>query len=277
MARRRLSHAVMTPVRALDARGRMTPSYLVVGTKRGGSSALAEWITRHPQVAPSRAGKGSHYFDVNHWRGEAWFRSRFEKPRPEWRITGEASPYYMFHPLAPARMRETLPEARLIVVLREPVARAWSHFRRETDTGFETLTFPEALAAEDSRLEGELERLRTDPTHESYAHRHHTYRTRGHYAEQLRVLHEQFGPEQVLVVQSEAMFADPNRELERVWAFLGVDPVRLDDLRPVKPSAHEAEASPAVVEQLHRYYRPLNEELYRMPGVDFQWPAGVTS
>lgn len=273
----RLGHRAMAPVHAISARGAMDPSYLVAGTKRGGSSALASWIALHPQVAPCRAGKGTHYFDVNYARGRNWFRSRFEKPLPPWRVTGEASPYYMFHPLAPTRIRAELPAAQLIVVLREPVARAWSQYCRETDTGYEHLSFTEALAAEPQRLAGEEQRLVADPGYESFAHRHHSYRARGRYAEQLAVLHALFGPERVLVLQSEALFADPNRELERVWSFIRVDQVRLEGLDRVKPSVHEGTPSPAELEDLSRYYAPLNDQLYDMPGVDFVWPTVMAS
>lgn len=268
-----LLDTVLAPFRTMTSRGRMTPSYLVIGTKRGGSTALAAWICRHPQVAPCRSGKGTHYFDVNHARGRAWFLSRFPRQRLPWRVTGEASPYYMFHPLALRRIKETLPDVLLVVVLREPVSRAWSQFQRETDTGHETLSFAEALAAEDRRLEGEVERMLADPAYESFEHRHHSYRARGRYAEQLRAVYDLFPREQVLVLQSEALYDDPNAELEKVWDHLGLDHVRLDGLAVVKPSTPREDKPEAEMDQLRDYYASMNEELYAMPGVDFRWPV----
>ncbi len=269
-ASRRLARLALAPAHRVQARGRMTPDYLVVGTKRGGSTALASWMSRHPQVAPCRVGKGTHYFDVNFGRGRDWFRSRFERPADPWLTTGEASPYYMFHPHAPQRIADELPDVRLVVVLREPAERAWSQYRREVDTGHESLSFADAVAAEPERLRGEVERMLADPTYESYAHRHHTYRARGHYAQQLTRLHELFGPDRVLVVQSEAMFADPARELSRVWGFIGVDDVHLDGLYPVKEST-SGEHAPEVMAELRRWFAPLNDQLYALPGVDFRW------
>ena len=138
----------------------MLPGYLVVGTKRGGSSSIAKWISQHPDVAPCRTAKGTHYFDVNFQRGWDWYLSAFEPVSNRWKITGEASPYYMFHPLAPERIAAALPDVRLIVSLREPIARAWSHHQYETQQGFENRAFAEALDLEEDRLRGEEERLR---------------------------------------------------------------------------------------------------------------------
>jgi hypothetical protein len=250
----------------------MQPGFLVVGTKRGGSTSTYHWIARHPQVAPCRTRKGTHYFDVNFDRGESWFRSGFERPRPPWKITGEASPYYMFHPLAPQRIATTLPGVRLIVVLREPVARAWSHHQYEVARGAEDLPFETAIERESQRLEGEEERLAADPAYESFEHRHHSYLARGRYAEQLSRLLDLFPSDQLLVVQSEKLFADPHGQLSRIWDFLGIDRVQLDGLVALKPGRYAA-ISPAVRARLQNYYADHNERLYSLPGIDFRWPS----
>lgn len=255
----------------------MVPGFLVVGTKRGGSTSAYHWIARHPEVAPCRTQKGTHYFDVNHARGWRWYLSGFPKPSPAHRLTGEASPYYMFHPLAPQWIADELPEVKLVVVLREPVARAWSHHQYELARGNETLDFEAALDAEDSRVAGEVERIVADPRYVSDAHRHHTYRQRGHYADQLHRLYSLFSPKRVLVLQSEALFADPHDQLERVWRFLGLSSVRLDGLQPMKAGRPGA-IPPSAVHRLQEYYRDHNERLYALPGIDFRWtsPARAT-
>lgn len=257
-----------------DGAGRMTPSFLVVGTKRGGSTSAYHWITRHPAIAPCRALKGTHYFDVNYRRGAGWFRSKFEPVSAGFQITGEASPYYMFHPLAPSRIAQALPDVKLIVVLREPVARLWSHHQYEMARGHEHLPLAQALEAEPSRLRGEVERMLADPAYESFSHRHHSYLSRGHYAEQLERLLELFTVQRVLVLQSERLFAAPNAELAKVWDFLDVPRVELTGLAPMK-AGHYSAMPEAEARALREHYEVHNRRLYSLPGIDFTWGVSV--
>ncbi|HYO32630.1 MAG TPA: sulfotransferase domain-containing protein [Nocardioidaceae bacterium] len=267
------------------ARARMRPGYLIIGTKRGGSTSLAAWVSQHPQTAPCLSNKGTHFFDINYPRGPQWYFSRFEKPRDGWRTTGEASPYYMYHPAAPERIATTLPEVKLIAVLRDPVERAWSQYRYEVSRGNETETFERALDLEPERLRGERERLLNDPTYPGKPYRHHGYLERGHYAEQLERFFARFSREQVLLLGSEQMFADPHSELGRVWDFLGLEQMRLPELaayhdllekkrsEPSRDSDYNPERLPSASrERLLDYYRPLNRQLYELTELDFGWP-----
>lgn len=272
---RTLRRAV-APLRPLLWRGEtMKPGYLVVGTKRGGSTSIAEWITRHPEVAPCRTAKGTHYFDVNFDRGASWYYSAFPKQSGEWKITGEASPYYMFHPLSPERIAAELPDVKLLLCLRDPVARAWSHHAYETARGHETETFERALDLEPERLAGEAQAIIDDPSYNSPAWRYQAYLRRGHYDEQLAHLYTLFDPAQVYVMQSERAFADPNGELAKVFDFLGVSAHHLEDLAPKNANKPYGDMPTPMVHRLREYYRPHNERLYALPGVDFAWPDGV--
>lgn len=253
----------------LTAPARMLPSFLIVGGKRCGSTSLYEYMIRHPLVRPSLARKGTHYFDVNFPRGMGWYRSKFPLSRPG-ALTGEASPYYMFHPQAPARIAATLPEARCVAVLREPVERAWSHYRYNLQRGLEHLPPLEAFDREEERLAGEVERMLADPGYRSAAHRHHTYLARGRYADHLESFWRHVAPPRVLVLRSEDLFADPQAACSRIFEFVGLPDHRLGPV-PVYKAAPPADLPDAVRERLERYYAPHNERLAAMTGL--RWDA----
>ena len=158
-----------------------------------------------------------------------WYASRFPTKLTAWSVarrhgtellTGEASPYYLFHPLVPHRVAEHLPRVKLIALLRDLVGRAYSHYQHEVARGFETLSFEEAIEAEPARLAGEAERLLAEPLYHSFAHQHHSYLARGRYHEQLERWRARFDDEQLLVLSSERFFAEPERTFRQVLDFL---------------------------------------------------------
>ena len=259
----------------LTGRARLLPTFLVIGTKRGGSTSLYEYLIRHPGVAGCLLQKGSHYFDVNFARGWRWYWSVFPLDLGRGLITGEASPYYMFHPLAPQRIAAALPDVRLITVLRDPVERAWSHYQYERRLDSERLDFQAALEREPERLAGEAERMTAEPGYSSFAHRHFSYLARGRYAEQLERIYALVPPSRVLVLQSEALFADPAAELLRVWRFLGLDRHLLGEVPVFKAGGHGEVMPEQSRRWLEHYFTPHNRRLYRLPGIDFRWPAAA--
>jgi hypothetical protein len=200
------------------------PSYFIVGAKRAGTTSLDEYVVDHPMVLRGMVEKGCRYYDVNYDRGPAWFRShlplardidRLQRELGERPLFGESSPYYAFHPDAPARIASDVPDARLIFVLRDPVERAWSHYRYEVARGFERLAPEEALAAESPRLAQAGDAGR-------FAHRHYSYVGRSRYGEQVRRLWEHFPRDNVLLVSSHDVFAAPEAVMARVFAHVGL-------------------------------------------------------
>jgi hypothetical protein len=187
---------------------------LIIGAQRAGTTSLYNYLTAHPEIAPA-ATKEVHFFDVHYSKGPAWYEAQFAG-RAESQITGEASPYYLFHPLAAVRAAALLPEAKLIVLLRNPVDRALSQHQHETRRGKETLSLEQALAVEDSRLAGEAERIVREPGYRSTAHQWYSYRARGCYMDQIENWLRCFRREQLLILLSEQFYADPSTELRRV-------------------------------------------------------------
>ncbi|MDQ3865476.1 MAG: sulfotransferase domain-containing protein [Actinomycetota bacterium] len=258
---------------------RMSPDFLIVGAQRCGTTSLFRQLAAHPAVVPPLFQKGIHFFDMHYGRGLRWYRGHFPvrslAPRRVARagarpVTGEASPYYVFHPLAPRRIARDLPGVKLIVLLRDPVERAFSAHRQETARGFETEPFERALELEPSRLAGEVEKILADPMYVSFSHQHHAYVTRGHYAEQLTLLFELFGRERVLVLESADFFERPMLVWERVLAFLG-----LPTWHPDAFGRHNAQPRPRLPDRLRArledYFVPHDERLAALLGEVPTW------
>ena len=207
----------------------VAPAFMVIGAQKCGTGALFNALQRHPQVA-SPLRKEVHYFDFFHDRGPDWYRAHFPRRRAR-PVAFEASPYYLAHPLAPARAAAFDPALKLLAILRDPVERALSHHAHETAHGYETLPLAEALAAEDERLGGSARALHAPPYYYHFGHHHHSYLDRGRYAHQLAAWLAHFGRASLLVLRTEDLAADPAGTLARVFAFLDL-PARRVASRP---------------------------------------------
>jgi hypothetical protein len=260
---------------------RLLPDYLVIGAQRAGTTSLHRYLIQHPAVRTTLRTKGVHFFDTGYGRGMSWYASRFPTKLTAWYVarrhgvelrTGEASPYYLFHPLVPDRVAEHLPQVKLIALLRDPVQRAYSHYQHEVARGFERLPFEEAIDAEPARLAGETERLAAEPLYNSFEHQHHSYLARGCYAEQLDRWRARFDDQQLLVLSSERFFREPEAIFARVLDFL--------ELPAFTPGAYEKhnareyrQMGDRVRGRLLEHYREPNRRLYESIGDDFGWGA----
>ena len=251
----------------------MLPDFIIIGTQRGGTTSLYTYLTAHPKIAPARV-KEVHYFSVNYEKGLDWYRSNFPRTRGlRRRITGEASPYYIFHPHSPGRVKELLPDVKLIALLRDPVARAFSHYRHEVGLGEEPLSFEEAVAREDQRIAPDVERMTADPSYEGHAHRHYSYVARGRYVEQLRNWTRSFPLEQMLVLRSEDLFDEPSRVYAQTVRFLELPEHDLGSYERYNAARELEGLTPHLRTTLAEYFRPFNERLYEMLGRNLGWDS----
>jgi hypothetical protein len=249
------------------------PDFVIIGAQKCGTTFLYHLLGQHPYVALG-AKKEVHYFD-HHFsnKGSGWYRSHF--PSPMWKggrrsITGESTPYYLFHPHAAWRMARVVPGARLIVLLRNPVDRAYSHYHQEARRGYELLTFEEAIEAEEARLRGERDRMLADGHYASFNHQYFSYLTRGLYVDQLTEWSRFYDDEQMLVLKSEDLFAQPSDALGSVLDFLGLPGYEPADLDPCL-EGHYPPMDPATRRRLEDFFEPHNQRLYEYLGVDFGW------
>jgi hypothetical protein len=276
-ARKVLRGTVRTYGRATST-FRPLPDFLILGAQKAGTTALYAYLRWHPEIT-GPSFKEVSFFDRHYARGETWYRAHLPaRPRQwiarqrhgRWPLVGEASPSYLFHPLAPQRVVGLLPRARLIAVLRDPVDRAFSHYQHEVALGRERLSFEDALDAEGERMRGEVERMIRDPSYFSEAWWNHTYVARGRYAEQLERWFAVFPRDQLLVLFSDDLAQQPAGTYARVLDFLGVDAHELSSY-PRIFSREYSEMSPATRARLQDVFAGPNAELARLLGRELPW------
>ena len=254
-------------------RRRMLPGFIIVGAQKCGTSSLYRALIQHPLVEPAGT-KEVHFFDLNFGRGLSWYRSHFPPPsRREGRrtITGESSPYYLFHPHAAARIAQLVPRAKLLVLLRNPVDRAYSHYQHQVRRGRETLSFEEAIEAEEERLSGELETMLEDELYNSFHYQHFSYLSRGVYVDQLARWSKFFGKDRMLVLKSEDFFDRPQDALKTVQGFLDLPERIPESPEPFNTGSYEEVMAPSTRERLEDYFALYNRRLYEYLGANLGW------
>ena len=247
---------------------RALPDAMIIGAMKSGTSSLHYYLTQHPAViAPLR--KEVHYFDLQYGKGERWYRANFGKAGQAG-LNLDSSPYYLFHPLAPQRAHELLPEAKLIVLLRDPVRRAYSHYWHERDKKRERLSFEDAVAAEPERVGDDEQRLARGEIEQSHAHQHCTYLARGRYAEQLERWLRFYPRERLLVLQFEDLGRAPMVTLHRTLEYLGLPALGRVKLEPRNARKYPP-IKPATAERLREYFAPHNAALEALLGEPVRW------
>jgi hypothetical protein len=234
------------------------PDFVVIGGKKCGTTFLYHLLTQHPLVERA-AGKEVHFFNRSFDEGIEWYRRCF--PTPRWKdgrrsITGEATPEYLTHPLAPKRMAEVIPQARLIALLRNPVERAYSDYHHEARKG------PDARTLEEAMNYASLDDARSRCL------------SRSIYVDHLLRWSEFFNDEQMLVLKSEDFFERPVNTLQVVLNFLDLpewEPKVWELWYKRNKGKYKQEIDPATRQRLEGYFKPHNKRLYEYLGVDFGW------
>jgi hypothetical protein len=248
------------------------PDFLIIGAQKCGTTFLYHLLCQHPYVEPATT-KEVHFFDTNFAEGVQWYRSHFSPPsQQDGRkiLTGESSPYYIYHPHAARRAAKVVPRAKLIALLRNPVDRAYSDYNHKFREAREHLSFEEAIEAEEDRLRGEKEKLLADEDYHSPKYRKYSYLSRGIYVDQLVEWDRHFDRDQLLVLKSEDFFENPRESYERVLGFLGL-PMWQAGASGQRNEGEYGEMTLATRRRLEAYFEPHNHRLYEFLGVDFGW------
>ncbi len=275
----------------------MLPDFLIVGTMKSGTTTLVHYLRLHPDVFMPE--DEVHFFNnrKNFNRGIGWYEKFFEDAG-DVKAVGEKTPTYSYAPGVPGRIREVLPEAKLIWVFRDPVKRAYSNYWHAVKRGAERLEFSAAIKREDERIKKSMWL---------------GYRKRSIYSEQVKRFLEYFDKSQMMFVLFEKLVSDPEETVSRTFDFLGVrNPVdlppagirknvtnlpgsvtlqwlarrvfgnsflyKLVEKANIKKVPGYPEMDEDLKSSLSRYFQPYNEELAEITGLDTSiWDSGRNS
>lgn len=239
------------------------PTFMIIGAARSGTTSLYHFLDEHPQVFMSRP-KEPFFFEADYERGLDWYRQTFFGGWRGQPAVGEARPSHLLLPFVVPRIRECLPQCRLVAILRDPVERAFSHWWLKRCVSQEDLSFEDALSENLERLEagnhlegkeGEwLWRSHVSPERDNVSLR--VYLDCGHYAEQLERYMAIFSRSQIKVFLYEELQNDPRALLSKLYSFIGVDA----GFRPNTNRVFKASPSPAAL--------PLWRAAKRLPFVE---------
>jgi tetratricopeptide (TPR) repeat protein len=238
------------------------PNFIIIGSQRCGTTSLYTYLAQHPQIL-TPIKKEMDFFSWHFHRGIDWYLAHFPPiPQGENFFTFEASPSYFDYREAPERLYSAFPQVKLIVLLRNPVDRAISHFYRLSSLNWEHRSF-------DRAINDEIERLAQNPEY-IIGEEPGNYLARGRYVEFIQNWLAFFPKEQLLVLKSEDFYADVAETFKQVLEFLNLPDYQLSEYQNANPGFYRP-TSESVRDWLSDYFKPYNQQLEEYLGRKFNW------
>lgn len=253
-------------IREITAPLRYLPNYLIIGAQKCGTASLFYNLSVHPQVKNCLV-KETHYFEHNFHRSLSWYRGFFPIKRPYLKkvAVGEATPNYLFHPLCAERIYKTLPNVKLIILLRNPVERAISHYFQALRKNNETRSIKEALTSDEDNIN--FNEILSSPKIGIKF-----YKSRGKYAEQIERYFKYFTREQILILSSKEFYEKPNQIFKQVCRFLEIEEnLYLREITLYNVGTNKVPVDREIIEYLENYFKPYNEKLFDLLGYKIEW------
>jgi hypothetical protein len=256
------------------------PDYYIIGGQKCGTGSLYTYLNQHPNIQPSLSKEPS-YYDRYFDRGLNWYKVFFpfkfhkfyyQKILKKKFVTGEASVRYLDHPFTPKRLKDVSPNAKFIVLLRNPIDRAYSQYTRVSGTKRDSLSFEDAIGKENERTEHDYQKMISDEYYWPADFFRLSYLSRGIYVDKLKRWMEIFPKERFLILQSEEFFKNTSEVYKQVIEFLGLPKHELKEYRQIGKAKYKQEKmKPETRKKLIEYFKPHNQELYKFLGIEFDW------
>ena len=258
--------------RYISAPFRVLPDFFVIGVVRSGTTSLFHYLNQHPNIVGASYDELG-YFDDNYHLGVNWYKSLFPTIFTKKRIEKEQgkclsfddTPFYIYNPQVVRRIHENFPNSKMILLLRNPVDRAYSNYNLSPNR---KLTFEETIENEIN----EIQNTNLELKDESYLVNdfYEKILPRGFYAKQLEVWYKIFPKEKILIKSSEDFANNTDEVLNQIFNFLEIKQVKIKDTKK-----HNVRKFPPMEQKtrdhLIEFFKPYNESLYKLINKKFDW------
>jgi hypothetical protein len=245
------------------------PTFFIIGAQKSGTTTLFENLMKHTKMV--RASKKElNYFSWGFEKGDEWYKNQFrEVINTTDKITGDATTNYIWHPLAARRIKNQFPQTKIIIILRNPIDRAYSHFNMSVQENREWLSFEDAINEEEKRLYMKEEGIINGSIIDSFDYKFHSYLSRGKYIYQIQEWMQHFDKKQFLILKTEDLMSDSNSLYSKVFEFLEIPEERIEiqNFRVGNYSKMKSETRIKLIE----FFKPHNEKLAKFLNMDFNW------
>lgn len=262
-------------LRRMQPVARALPNFIVIGAQKSGTSSMFSYLKQHPQVLRP-IFKEPYFFDRHYHRGLRWYGSNFPAQRAVGRLndrtgrphlTFEATATYIFDEQVPGRIARDLKTRKFILLLRNPAERVISAYWHARRMGIESRSLTEVVETDMRRYQAEAAGIKdagTPPTSRP------NFLKRGIYHEAVARWQSVFSPDDLLVLQSETLFAEPARAMTQVFQFLDLPEPESIDFEPRNVGGYK-ERDAEVRKLLQDFYRPHNEKLNGITRTKLHW------
>ena len=250
-----------------DLKNTNGPNFIIIGAQKSGTTSLENYIAQHPQVIPA-IKKETHFWYRDFDKGINWYLAHFPPiPKSEKFITGEATPNYLENYQSAERIYDVFSEVKLLVILRNPVDRAFSQYNHWIRLNWDDRSFETAINSE-------LEILRKNPEKpqgdKNYWQQPGNYIGRGIYVEFLKQWLVVFPREQILILKGENLYQKPVETMKQVFQFLELPEHQLSEYRKLNPGNYSP-INDEMRQKLSEYFQPHNQRLEEYLGIQFNW------
>tara|TARA_Y100001949_G_scaffold20490_1_gene14584 strand:+ start:617 stop:1630 length:1014 start_codon:yes stop_codon:yes gene_type:complete len=262
----------------ITSKYRLLPDFLIFGGTRSGAMTLQRYLIKHPTVYCKR---NIHFFEYTITNDVNWYKSHFPtenyKNKTEKKFNqplriGEQTGTYMFYPEVPSRVQKTIPNVKLIAVLRNPIDMVFSRYNHMRNQGIEVSPFDEAVNMEIKRMDI-IEKDEKIKIHNPFFENSmiFNYIRHGNYAEKLKDWFKHFSREQFLIFTNTELTNDTTKFVKKTFEFLGLEPINNIDYIKHNVGEYPNKMDNSTKKKLEDYFKPFNEELNKLLERNLNW------